>query len=344
LSRVGTLAVAFWALVVVTTLAWILYNMAATDVHHAALLARVRSVAGRVEAARLELDSVRMGYKGRAGFRIRTHVALRYHYVVDGASYVGGRLNFAERAPADPEEARALVESLLAQPDVSVYYDPLSPGESALDTLYFPNRESPFFWSLVVIEAILIGVALRHAARVAAAWQMPWEPAERRCALGTLRAFGALLGGAAILALLADALLLAHYARVSARLEPVPLGGFVNGFLVDTTGPIHVIRVRSLYRVPGEEVSRQGGQWRVGFQHVWSAASAEAEEARYPQATTHPMWYDPQAPERAVLSREPGSLLDAPRRGLLALAAAVLLACAWSAGRGLRATPASGGR
>jgi hypothetical protein len=84
------------------------------------------TVEGRVLDSTLEM-------KGESTKRYSAHV--KYEYVVDGNPYQGDRLALS---PTDWSSDRAQAEQTLAeyQPNtvVEVYYDPESPGESALDT------------------------------------------------------------------------------------------------------------------------------------------------------------------------------------------------------------------
>ena len=80
----------------------------------------------------------------------------------------------------------------------------------------------------------------------------------------------------------------------------------------------------------GEGLLREGGRYRM-VEAGLDAEGARAVLARYAPGTTHPAWYDPAAPEDAVLHRGVGfgSVV-----GILCLVAAIAVpAWLWRASR-----------
>jgi Protein of unknown function (DUF3592) len=319
-SIVLTIAIGVGAVVIA-------FMMRAQDERYSALVPRLRSVGGRVEAGSIEHGT--RGFKRNVQSYQRAIV--RYTYEVEGRTFRSSHQTLNEQPEfSTVAEANAFLAGFPPGAGVQVYYNPDNPAESALEPRF--GSMAGYVWGAGIIGLGLVAAALLVAVRTRREMrERPLAPAERR---KTLRVAG---GAAAIATLAATGILTwdawdrwSHARRVPhLRQAPGRLGVLV---AYDDR-----VDVTYTYNVPGSPGgSRRGEQWRFGRQTVDDPAEAEAFKKQREGRFAIDVWYDERSPECSALDSAYVAHLTAWEQAALLAVAAVFAALTWAARRALR--------
>lgn len=112
---------------------------------------------GRILTAEVERD-VRRDEDGKSVTYI-PHV--KYAYQVDGQDYQGDQIGFGTPKFSIAKKANAIVVQYPAGSQISVFYNPLDPGEAVLDRVIFrPNAYLVIGVSLILVMLIMISMLI----------------------------------------------------------------------------------------------------------------------------------------------------------------------------------------
>jgi hypothetical protein len=239
-----------------------------------------------------------------------------YEFAVDGKTYHGKRISFAEKIPED--KVAKLVATYAKGTTVDVYYDAQQPGEAVLERDFAGGVTSGCL-PVLGIGAVATVVAMWGATRAPDLIKMGFANAVVPV-VGVLGGGGLLVGGIG-LGILKGQRAAQRWPKVTGR---VVLSRVETYYSEENTKMYKPI-VEYAYSVTGKSFKSRSVE--LDTETGGSEGYAAGIVAKYPAGKSVPVFYDPGDPSHAAL--ETGS---AAGYWVLAVAAVLFVGAAWGAG------------